>query len=764
MKAIWKIARTELQTLFYSPVAWLILIVFTFQASMTFSNVFSEFVRSQDLGYSLRSLTLNTFGGRRGLFTGMQSYLYLYIPLLTMGLISREFSSGSIKLLYSSPLTNKQIIFGKYLAMMIYGFAMIAILTIFLVFAGATIERVDIPVILSGLLGLYLLICAYAAIGLFMSSLTSYQVVAAMGTFAVLTALNFVGDMWQEIEFVRDITYWLSIGGRSGEMINGLICSEDVLYFVIVSMLFILLTILRLQSKRQKARTLETLTRYVVVIVGAMLLGYVTSRPKMMAFYDATRNKVRTLTPNSQDIVARMEGGLTVTTYVNILDRYYSYGLPRNVKSDLDRFKQYWRFKPEIKFKYVYYYDKSTDESLEKRYPGLTDRERMVKVANSNRLDTTMFMPPEAIKKIIDLEPESNRFVRLLERNNGQKTFLRIFDDMYVFPDESQITAAFKRLVMPLPRVGFLSGHGERDCIREGDRDYNRFAQDKPFRHSLINSGFDFEQLSLERDIPENIHILVIADMRVALTSEEQERLDRYIARGGNLLIAGEPRRREVMNLLLAPLGVTFMPGSLVKDSENFDPDFIIASPTAAAGEWSYHIKEMIRYEKVVTMPGCSGLEYREDMGFKAIPILVSDTVGSWNELETTNFIDDTIRFNPAIGEVERAYVTALALSREVNGKEQKIMVLGDADCLSNGEISILRKNVRASNYSLISAAFFWMSDEEVPIDVRRPTDPDRKIRLGVSGMRIWKVVLMGIIPALLIFFSILIWIRRRGR
>ena len=65
------------------------------------------------------------------------------------------------------------------------------------------------------MLGLYLLVCAYAAIGLFMSSITSYQVVAAMGTLAVLAVLNFVGDMWQDIDFVRDITYWLAINGRA---------------------------------------------------------------------------------------------------------------------------------------------------------------------------------------------------------------------------------------------------------------------------------------------------------------------------------------------------------------------------------------------------------------------------------------------------------------------------------------------------------------------------------------------------------------------
>ena len=93
-----------------------------------------------------------------------------------MGLMSRELSSGSIKLLYSSPVTNKQIVLGKYLAMMLYGLLLMAILSIFVIYSAFAIKSFDFICVLAGLLGLYLLTCAYSAIGLFMSSLTSYQV------------------------------------------------------------------------------------------------------------------------------------------------------------------------------------------------------------------------------------------------------------------------------------------------------------------------------------------------------------------------------------------------------------------------------------------------------------------------------------------------------------------------------------------------------------------------------------------------------------
>ena len=114
MKTIYKLAWAELQTLFYSPVAWLILIIFTFQAGMVYTNLFGGLVRAQSLGYPLYSVTSETYFW---FFRAMQQYLYFYIPLLTMGIVSREIANGSIKLMYSSPLRNSQIILGKFLAL-----------------------------------------------------------------------------------------------------------------------------------------------------------------------------------------------------------------------------------------------------------------------------------------------------------------------------------------------------------------------------------------------------------------------------------------------------------------------------------------------------------------------------------------------------------------------------------------------------------------------------------------------------------------------
>ena len=84
-------------------------------------------------------------------------------------------------------MSNIQIIFGKFLSMMIYSLILVGILFLFVGFTAWNVPSFDMSLALSqGLLGIYLVICSYAAIGLFMSCLTSYQVVAAVATLGAL--------------------------------------------------------------------------------------------------------------------------------------------------------------------------------------------------------------------------------------------------------------------------------------------------------------------------------------------------------------------------------------------------------------------------------------------------------------------------------------------------------------------------------------------------------------------------------------------------
>ena len=765
MKTIFRLAKTELRILFCSPVSWLILVIFAFQAGLNFSDTFGGLLKRQAMGYGLGGITEETFAGYTGLLISMLKSLYLYIPLITMGLMSRELSSGSIKFLYSSPITTTQIILGKYLSMLIYGAMLMAILLVYVVFGTFTIENMDLFFVLTGVLGLYLLTCAYAAIGLFMSSITSYQVVAAMGTLAILTVLNFIGEVGQDISFVRDITYWLSISGRAYKFLAGMICSEDVLYFVIVILLFILLSIMRLQAARKKHNMMVTFTRYFAVIGGALFIGYLSSLPVSKVYYDATALKTNTLTPGSQQVVKKLDGGLTITTYMNILDENYGSALPSQLKSDFELFEQYVRFKPEIKMKYVYYYAPSVEPSFSDRFLELQGKERAEHICKIMELDFDMFLSTEEIDQIIDLKSEGYRFVRILERENGQKTTLRLYNDMMKHPSETEITSALKRFLVPAPKVAFLTGHGERNVNSAGERYYYTFARSIYFRQSLINQGFDATELNVkDQDIPEDINILVIADMRSSLSPEEMAKLERYIERGGNLFILGEPNRQEAMNPLLSKFGVELMPGTLVQLHEDHLPSIITAKLTDHAAAQCFRYKQLKGWGGSLVMPDASPLRYLTNSGYEVKPLAMTLEKGSWNELETTDFLDGELSINASIGELEQSYPVVLSLTRQRGDKEQRIVITGDADCISNGELANSRNGIFAINFNFITETFKWLSYGEFPIDTSRPDTVDNTIFLSRKASPWIKFFAMGVIPFILAFAGFMVWYRRKGR
>lgn len=763
MKKIYKIAKAELALLFYSPVAWLILLVFTFQIGLVAVNITEQVIRGMEQGYRSVFLTNTLLAGRDSMFVTMAQYLYLYMPLLTMGLMSREYASGTIKLLYSAPITARDIILGKFFGMIAYGFILMCIVLVLIMGFSFGIKGFDYAQMWTGLLGLYLLLCAYSAIGLFVSTLTSYQVVAAVGTLVVLAILNFLNKIGQDITFVRDITYWLCLADRSNSMMGGMLSSEDLIYYLMVIILFLMLSIFKLQSTRQTESVLKTCSKYIGIIVLVMLVGYVSSRPVCLYYWDVTETKRNTLTPTSQEILKKLDGNMTITTYVNFLEDNYYFGMPAFMNNDLERFKQYLRFKPEIKMKYVYYY-KSASPVLNVQYPGLSDKERMEKLASIRNFNPKMFISEEELRKTIDLSGEGYRFIRIIERENGQKAFLRIFDDIMKFPGEAEMGVTFKRFTTQLPIVGFLTGHGEPSIKGELTKDYSLFANTNTYRNSLINQGFDVQEVSLSgaNEIPDNISILVIADMKTGLTDMEKDKLDKYISSGRNLVLLGRSQRQDLMNPLLESFGVKLLPGTLVQPFGDKQPDELTLTLTKDAGAMYNGIREMLLKKPFIYMQDAAGLEYTTDRGFTVQELAHTDTITTWNERETIDFVNDNVHFNPDIAEVKRKFPVALALSRMVNGQEQRIFIASSSTAFSNQALARLGKG--QANSTFLIGTFCWLSHGEAPIDVSRPLGSDNDVTIQHNSFPYIRIVCLGILPGLLLICGIVIWIYRKRR
>ncbi len=764
MKIILKIAKLELSSMFYSPVAWLLLLIFLFQSGMSFTSFLENIARDQKLGYFGNIFTETIFSSNPGgMFTNIQGNLYLYIPLLTMGLLSREISSGSIKLLFSSPVRISEIVIGKFLAMAMYGLILIFMLLLFVAAGFYALESPDIQLIVSGLIGLYLLICAYSAIGLFMSALTPYQVVAAISTLVILALLKYIGAIGRGIDVVRDVTYYLSISGRCDQLISGLISSKDVFYFMIVTGFFLGLTILKLQSDRESGSRIYKLSRYAVLLLLAVGLISLTSLSALTGYVDMTENKRQTLTVNSKEAIAQLKGPVNMTVYVNLLDFNAFLGMPTNRMADIRQFEQYKRFLPDLSTTYVYYYDKSKNADLYKQNPGLNEDGLAKLMTETFDLDLNDFLKPEEIRRKINLFPEENRLVRQLEYK-GKKVFLRMFDDMEIYPNEQEVTAAFKRLVQPSPKVLFLTGNGERSLEKIGDAGYHSLTTQIDFRYALINQGFNVDTLSLTGgvSVPDSIAVLVIADPVKAYSQDNLKRVHEYISRGGNLLVFGEPGRQDIINSFLNPIGAKLGEGMLAQKSKDFPPGFILSAfrePDASSAEV---LRNFFLPQGKISMRGAGSVSYTDTGSFKFYPVLVTDKSSTWNKRSPFNPDSEEIRYDAKQGDSRLEFPVAVAATRQLRNKEQRIFILGDADVFSNAELG--RKNISTMNFALSTNLFKWFSYGAFPVDTSRPAPADNKVNIHKEDVFWLRILFLILVPAVVIAGGLTILIKRQRR
>ena len=764
MKKTIRIAKLELSTLFYSPIAWFLLIVFMFQIGLSYTSTMDMYNSSKQIYNSFGFLTYNIFSQNYGgIIAGILGKLYLYIPLMTMGLMSRETSSGTIKLLYSSPVKVREIIFGKFVSMMVYSLMLIAVLFIFLIAGAITIPHFDWPLVLSGLLGVFMLLCAYSAIGLFMSCLTSYQVVAAISTFVLFGVLDYVGDMWQDVDFVRDITHSLSFPGRAEKMIAGLITTRDMAYFLVIIYIFLALAIYKLKGSRETKPVMLRIGQYAFIIVSGLAIGYLTSRMGYIGYLDTSATKSNTLSENSQKLLKETgDKPIEITFYDNFLDRTYSRAAPGERNNILDLWEPYLRFKPDITFKYVYYYDSVVDPYLYKAIKGMTLRELVEKRVKGFKTDINMLKTPEQIRSIIDLGPEERRLVMHVKMGD-RSTFLRVFNDNEFWPSETETGAALKRMMMPLPRIAFLEGGFERSIDKVGDRDYETLTSKISFRYALVNQGFDVFSVTADKDIPTDVAALVIADPKKDLSEEERGRIQKYIDAGGNLLITGEPGKQSVLNPLIKTLGVQLTDGILVQKSRDYAPNLVLPYLTETAGGFSRTLHNEFEDSGRVSMPGAAGLVYDSTAGFTVRPLLMTDAKVSWNKRNGALVTDSAeVEYDAAAGDEKKAFPTALALTRKINGREQRIIVTGDADFISNAELS--RNNVRTANFKFNSGIFGWFSYGVFPIDTSRPHSKDNHLKSSNGGVLALKIIFLGLLPGFFLIFGTVLLIRRKRK
>jgi ABC-2 type transport system permease protein len=237
MSAIWVIAKRELQSFFDSLIAYIMLILF-----LGFSGFFTWLFGSDV--FFVGQASLESF------FNIAFWSLFFFIPALTMRLLAEENKTGTIELLLTKAVTDREVVIGKFLStLLLVGIALA--FTMPYAITVANIGNLDYGQVVCGYLGLLLMSAAYISIGLYASSLTHNQIVAFLLAlfiglffhiiFGVL-ANNFTG-------FVAQLLNTLSLSNHFESIIRGVVDTRDLIYFGSIILIGLILSELSLTKR-----------------------------------------------------------------------------------------------------------------------------------------------------------------------------------------------------------------------------------------------------------------------------------------------------------------------------------------------------------------------------------------------------------------------------------------------------------------------------------------------------------------------------------
>jgi ABC-2 type transport system permease protein len=253
MRNILAIAHKELKSYFSSPIAYIVLGFWALLYGYFFIAILQFFVRqSMQMGqFSAGPQAMNVNQQLiRPLVQNVTILVLFLMPMVTMRTYSEEKRSGTIELLLTSPITDWQIILGKFLGAMLLYSTMLAVTLIHL---GLLFMygRPEWKPILTAYLGLLLLGGCFISVGLFISSLTKNQIVAGMVTFAVfllLWVIEWIGSFSGPT--VDQLTQYLSIVGHLDDFGKGVLDTTHVIYYLSFISFGLFLTAKSVDSER----------------------------------------------------------------------------------------------------------------------------------------------------------------------------------------------------------------------------------------------------------------------------------------------------------------------------------------------------------------------------------------------------------------------------------------------------------------------------------------------------------------------------------
>lgn len=656
--------------------------------------------------------------------SAMAFIMLITVPILTMRSLAEEQHSKTDQLILTSPVSLGKIVAGKYLAMA-------AVFTVDMLIIAVT------PLILSiygtvpmgesyvAILGFWLYGCACIAIGMFISSLTESQVIAAVLTFAAL----FLGYMMSSITSVLSqsgniltkILNCYDLYTPMESFMNGCLDLTGVVYFVSIIILMLFLAVQSIQKRRWSMSSKKISTGVfsvgliVIAFAAAVVVNlFIKELPAAVTAIDATSTQIYSITDDTKEFLK----GLDTDVEIYVL-------------ADEDNA------------------DATLAETL-KRYEDLSDH---ISVTYKNPA-----VNPGFYQQYTDTAPASNSLIVVGEQRSRVVDYNDIYEYSYDYNTysssiegydaEGQLTSAIQYVTMDaaeLPVIYEIEGHGET-------------ALSGSFTEAIEKANITLSSLTLltEDAVPEDAQAIIINGPATDFSEDDAEKVIAYLEKGGNVIINCSFEHQGLTNFesILEAYGMARVTGVVMENNQSYyyggTPYYLLPEVEST----SYTSSAAAGY---IFAPYSEAVSYGENTDSITYTPLLMTSDASVSKTDAAN----AATFAMEDGDIAGPF--ALAVAAECNIDEDTtatLLVTGSIELFTDGADQIVSGN----NSTMFTEMIGALTEES---DLSLSVIPSKAYTLSTITVTAAAAVMFGmgimlLIPVILLILGIIIWATRR--
>ncbi|MSS62605.1 Gldg family protein [Velocimicrobium porci] len=693
------------------------------------------------------------------------SFLFvILVPIITMRVMAEEKKQKTDQLLFTSPVSIEKIVIGKYLA----------VLTLFLITMGITLTyplilrqfgTVNMALAYGGILGFTLLGAAYIAVGVFISSLTESQVIAAVISFLTMLLMNLMAGIgsllptsgisnfliisilvlvvvlisyftlhsviipivaavigegiltgiyfWKSDLFeglAANILNWFSVTERYNNFALGILDGSALFYYLSVIGIFLFLTIQLTKNsfttkklKNGAYRTAVIVVSVVIVLFTNLIVG------ELDITKDLSTNGMFTLTDETKKLAGKLEDDISIYYIVSKGNEV------SNIEKILDKYNQISDHVKVIKkdpVKYPTFTSKYTDEEVV---------ENSVIVVN-NKTNSSKYIP----------------YSDLLETQIDYTTYQSQVTGLDV---EGQVTSALSYVTEKnFPKMYIVTGHGEAEL---GEKI-------KASIKKLNVETEEFQTLS-SQSIPDDCEILFVNAPTSDFTKDEVKMMKAYLKAGGKAILNFGYTEDAMTNYrdLLEEYGVRPVSGLVLEQNGNYVGNYPTdLIPTIEEDDITSGI------DKYIVSQLSKGLKFDENLKSVTIKPLLATSEGAYSKTDL-----DSEELGKEDGDIDGPFYLGAAITKKESDKtESKVAVYSSSHLLDEEVLSI----GQFGNDKLFLNTISWLADIEHGLSIPVRSIAQNYLTLTGGQIGFYSVVIVIGIPLALIITGLVIWLRRR--